>query len=53
MTRITEQFVKLACSVCKRANYRIRKNKRLHKEKLSLKKHCPHCRKHTLHNEAK
>jgi len=53
MTRITEQFVKLACSVCKNQNYRVKKNKKQHKDKLALKKYCPKCRKHNVHNEVK
>jgi len=53
MTRISEQYVKLACSICKNINYRVKKNKKQHKEKLALKKFCPHCRKHTIHNETK
>ncbi|MBM3256427.1 MAG: 50S ribosomal protein L33 [Candidatus Moranbacteria bacterium] len=53
MTRISEQYIKLVCSACKNVNYRVKKNKKQHKEKLELKKFCPHCRKHALHKEAK
>lgn len=53
MSRITEQFVKLSCSVCKNINYRVKKNKKQHKEKLALKKYCSKCKQHTLHNEIK
>lgn len=53
MTRISEQFVKLSCSVCKNINYRVKKNKKQHKDKLALKKYCPKCKKHTAHNEVK
>jgi len=41
----------LICSVCGRRNYVTSKNKIENKEKLVLKKYCPHCRKHTEHKE--
>jgi len=53
MTRISENYVKLVCTECKRVNYRTRKNKKQIKEKLELKKFCPSCRKHILHKEKK
>lgn len=53
MSRISDHYVKLVCSVCKKINYRVRKNKKAHPEKLALKKFCPHDRKHTVHNEVK
>ncbi len=53
MTRISEQFVKLSCTDCKKINHRVKKNKKQHKEKLELKKFCPSCRKHTAHKEVK
>ena len=53
MTRISEQYVKLVCSVCKNVNYRVKKNKKQHKDKLELKKFCRKCRQHTPHKEAK
>ena len=46
-------IITLACSVCKRRNYTQTKNKKLHVEKLEVKKHCKWCKKHTLHKETK
>jgi large subunit ribosomal protein L33 len=48
-----DNLVKLKCEVCKKVNYHSYRNKKKLKEKLSLKKHCPKCRKHTRHLEAK
>ena len=53
MTRISENYVKLLCADCKKINYRTRKNKKQHKEKITLQKFCPSCRKHTDHKEIK
>ncbi len=53
MSRIADNYVKLSCTVCKKVNYRVRKNKKQHKEKLELAKFCPSCRKHTPHKEGK
>ncbi|MDX8409368.1 MAG: 50S ribosomal protein L33 [Mariprofundales bacterium] len=43
----------LACEECKRRNYTTDKNKRTMSEKLTLRKYCNSCRKHTDHKEAK
>jgi large subunit ribosomal protein L33 len=53
MGRITDHIVKLKCQECQKVNYFIKKNKKKLKDKLEFKKHCPHCRKHTLHVETK
>ena len=45
--------VVLRCSECKQRNYNTKKNKRNTTERLELKKYCPFCRKHTVHNETK
>ena len=45
--------ISLVCQECKRRNYSITKNKKLHTEKMELKKFCPFDRKHTLHKESK
>lgn len=42
----------LVCSVCHRQNY-VTERKREVGGELKLKKHCPKCRKHTLHKERK
>ncbi|AEH50938.1 50S ribosomal protein L33 [Pseudothermotoga thermarum] len=44
--------VALKCSECGRRNYYKDKNKNS-KVKLSLRKYCPFCNKHTVHNEVK
>lgn len=46
-------LISLACEACKRRNYTTDKNKKTTPEKLSFKKYCPFCRKHTLHKEGK
>ncbi|HEY4476076.1 MAG TPA: 50S ribosomal protein L33 [Candidatus Paceibacterota bacterium] len=48
-------YVKMQCTVCKRFNYFIHSSKRKTDagEKLEMKKHCKHCKKHTNHKEAK
>jgi large subunit ribosomal protein L33 len=48
-----EQRIKIAlvCKVCKSQNYITTKNKLNIKEKLTLKKYCRHCKKHTEHKE--
>jgi large subunit ribosomal protein L33 len=46
-------IINLACSECKERNYSTSKNKRKTTDRLELMKHCPRCRKHTTHREAK
>ena len=48
-----DNLVKMECSECKRVNYFSRKNKKILKERMQLKKFCKHCRKHTPHKETK
>ncbi|OGH70591.1 MAG: 50S ribosomal protein L33 [Candidatus Magasanikbacteria bacterium RIFCSPHIGHO2_02_FULL_51_14] len=48
-----DNLIKLECSVCKHANYHSRKNKKIIKVRLELKKFCLHCKKHTVHKETK
>jgi large subunit ribosomal protein L33 len=43
--------VTLACSECGRQNYHTRRNRHSVREKLSLRKYCQWCRRHTLHKE--
>lgn len=57
-SKAREFLIKLICEVCeknglKQINYYTRKNKKTTDKKLSVKKHCPKCRKHTVHKEAK
>ena len=46
------ETVSLECSQCKCRNYRTSRESRVTK-KLSLKKHCRQCGKHTVHGEKK
>ncbi|HSE44378.1 MAG TPA: 50S ribosomal protein L33 [Gemmatimonadales bacterium] len=46
-------IVSLACSGCQRRNYSLTKNKRTHPDRMSVKKFCKFCRKHTDHKESK
>lgn len=46
-------IIHLACEKCNRRNYHTTKNKKLHPEKVELKKYCKFCREHTNHKEAK
>ena len=46
-------MVTLACTECKRRNYNTNKNKVNNRDRLELKKYCPHCRKHTDHKETR
>jgi large subunit ribosomal protein L33 len=46
-------FVKLQCETCKRVNYFTHKSKKAEEKKLTLKKFCNWCRKHTPHKETK
>ena len=48
-----DNMVVLACEESKERNYTTTKNKKTQKERLELKKHCPKCKKHTLHKETK
>ncbi|OGM91289.1 50S ribosomal protein L33 [Candidatus Wolfebacteria bacterium RIFCSPHIGHO2_01_FULL_48_22] len=52
-SKFSENLIKMRCNVCKRINYYTRKNKKTSEGKLTIKKHCKWCRKHTEHTEAK
>jgi large subunit ribosomal protein L33 len=45
--------ITMACTECKERNYCTKKNKKNDPDRLEMKKHCPRCRKHTLHKETK
>jgi large subunit ribosomal protein L33 len=45
--------ITLRCTECKNENYITEKNKRLHPNKFTTMKFCPHCNKMTLHEEKK
>jgi large subunit ribosomal protein L33 len=42
-----------ACNECKQRNYIKSKNKRLHPDRVEVKKYCRFCRKHTAHRETR
>ena len=46
------ELMAMVCSVCKHQNYISVRNKINTPEKISLKKYCRHCKKHTLHQES-
>ncbi|MCP4608935.1 MAG: 50S ribosomal protein L33 [Planctomycetes bacterium] len=43
----------LGCIECKRRNYNMTKNKRLHPERVEYRKFCPFCNKHVKHKETR
>ena len=43
----------LKCTVCGEENYLANKNKRLHPDRVEVKKYCPRCNKKTVHKEKK
>ncbi len=53
MAKDKRSMLELKCEECGSLNYWTEKNRDNTKEKLSLKKFCRHCRKHTLHNETR
>lgn len=48
-----DNLIKLECKDCKQVNYFSRKNKKILKNRLEMKKFCKHCGKHTMHKETK
>jgi len=53
ITMSQDNMIKMECGDCRRVNYFSRKNKKILKERLLLKKFCKHCGKHTSHKETK
>ena len=45
--------ITLACQECKHRNYITKKNRRNDPDRLTLKKFCPNCGKHTEHRETR
>lgn len=43
----------LRCTECGEENYLGNKNKRLHPDRVEVKKYCPRCNKKTVHKEKK
>ena len=50
---LMRELMTLACTKCDQRNYSSSKNKKLHPDRLELKKFCRFCRTHTLHKETK
>lgn len=48
-----DNLIKFECSECHRVNYHSKKNKKILKTRLELKKFCRWCKKHTMHKETK
>ncbi|HEX2998679.1 MAG TPA: 50S ribosomal protein L33 [Armatimonadota bacterium] len=53
MRKEARVIITMACNECKSRNYSTTKNKMNDKDRLELKKFCPHCRTHTTHREAR
>jgi large subunit ribosomal protein L33 len=47
------EIITLACTECKRRNYTTTKNRRKHPDRISFKKYCKFCKKHTVHRETR
>jgi large subunit ribosomal protein L33 len=45
--------ITLACEECKHRNYQTNKSKRNNPDRVSLRKYCRWCRKHTSHRETR
>jgi large subunit ribosomal protein L33 len=45
--------ITLACEDCKRRNYQTNKSKRNNPDRVTLRKYCRWCRKHTSHRETR
>jgi large subunit ribosomal protein L33 len=45
--------ITLACEECKRRNYQTNKSKRNNPDRMTLRKYCRWCRKHTSHRETR
>ncbi|MBI1953106.1 MAG: 50S ribosomal protein L33 [Candidatus Omnitrophica bacterium] len=47
------ELITLECGKCRKRNYSTRRNKKLHTDRLEIKKFCRSCRAHTPHKETK
>ena len=45
--------ITLACEECKGRNYQTNKSKRNNPDRMTLRKYCRWCRKHTSHRETR
>jgi len=53
MAKDARIIITLACEVCKERLYSSTKNKKTTPDRITLKKYCPRCRKHTMHKETR
>lgn len=53
MANSKREKIVLACTECGDRNYTMTKNKKLHPERVELRKYCPRLQKYTLHKETK
>ena len=47
------ELIYLVCTECKRRNYVLDKNKKLHPGRIEHKKYCKFDKKHTVHKEGR
>ncbi|MEW5702653.1 MAG: 50S ribosomal protein L33 [Candidatus Zixiibacteriota bacterium] len=47
------ESIVLACESCRRRNYTVSKNRRLQPDRLTYRKYCAFCRRHTAHRETR
>lgn len=48
-----DNMIKMECTSCKTVGYHSKKNKKILKQRLELKKFCRKCRAHNPHKETK
>jgi large subunit ribosomal protein L33 len=53
VARMPQMKFILQCSECGEQNYITTKNRQDTQKKITLRKHCPRCNKHTEHREAR
>lgn len=51
--RAERMLITLACNDCRERTYHTEKNRRNDPERLTLRKFCPRCRKHTEQRETR
>jgi large subunit ribosomal protein L33 len=47
------EAIVLACEECKRRNYTVSKNRHRHPDRVTYRKYCTFCRRHTAHRETR
>jgi large subunit ribosomal protein L33 len=50
---VMRENIILKCTDCGEENYITTKNKKLHPDRMEVKKYCPRCNKVTVHKEKK